>query len=114
MDTATINWHAVEIMVPMLTVILIFSFVIWRMERARRLEDKLRERTINEIYNAMDAMDFYGGVPPVAVERFMSYLKVPDPTFDAKRIIRQELDNQQSGPIGGAKDDRPFKNVVNP
>ncbi len=98
----TVNWEVLNALLPALTVCVIFCIIIYRIEKAHKMEKKLRARTITEIYRAVEKVDYHGSIPPVAVERFMSYLQYPDPSFDAESIIRQEINNQRGGPIGNA------------
>jgi hypothetical protein len=105
METVTLNWQALNVLLPALTVCVIFCIIIYRIEKTQKLENKLRARTITEIYRAVEKVDYHGHIPPVAVERFMSYLQYPDPSFDAESIIRQELNNQRGGPVGSALSD---------
>lgn len=98
----TVNWEALSSLLPALVVFFVLGCVIYKIEKAQKLENKLRARTITEIYRAVEKVDYHGSIPPVAVERFMSYLQYPDPSFDAESIIRQELNNQRGGPMGSA------------
>ena len=98
----TVNWEAFSVLLPALVVFFVLGCVIYRIEKAHNLEKKLRARTITEIYRAVEKVDYHGSIPPVAVERFMSYLQYPDPSFEAESIIRQELNNQRGGPMGSA------------
>lgn len=98
----TVNWEALSVLLPALVVFFVLGCVIYRIEKTQKLENKLRARTITEIYRAVEKVDYHGSIPPVAVERFMSYLQYPDPSFDAESIIRQELNNQRGGPKGSA------------
>lgn len=98
----TVNWEAFSVLLPALVVFFVLGCVIYRIEKTHKLEKKLRTRTITEIYRAVEKVDYHGSIPPVAVERFMSYLQYPDPSFDAESIIRQELNNQRGGPVGSA------------
>uniref|UniRef100_A0AB39CEZ9 Uncharacterized protein n=1 Tax=Pseudomonas phage HRDY3 TaxID=3236930 RepID=A0AB39CEZ9_9VIRU len=96
METVGINWGAVQVLLPVLVTIAIFSFIIWKIENAKRIEDRLRNETISKIYDAMAAVPMGAHVPPVAVERYLSYIKYPDPTFDALAILIQERDNART------------------
>lgn len=98
----TVNWEAFQVLLPALVVFVVLGTVIYRIEKAQRLENKFRERTLNELYSALEKVPYNGSIPPVAVERFLGYIKCPDPSFDAAAIIQQELNNQLGGPRGGA------------
>lgn len=64
---------------------------------------KLQIDMCERISDALDKMKIDEGVPVVAVERFLLYVKHPDPTFDPAQIIRQEKDNSKTK-IGSAKE----------
>lgn len=102
METVTLNWEALSVLLPALMVFFVLGCVIYKIEKDHKLENKLRARTITEIYRAVEKVDYHSGIPPVAIERFMTYLQYPDPTFDAESIIRQEINNQRGGPVGSA------------
>jgi len=74
--------------------LMVFAY-IWRKQFNDR-EARLRKATIEKILVCTDKIPFGETIPVVAVERFMSYIKHPDPTFDPDAIIRQERFNIQS------------------
>ncbi len=96
METVGINWHALQVLGGILITATIFSVIIWKLERDQRNEDRLRHETISKIYDAMAGVPFQATVPPMAVERYMGYIKYPDPTFDPLAILIQERDNQRT------------------
>ena len=96
METVGINWGAVQVIVPVLVTVAIFCVIIWKIEKENRIERRLRHETISKIYDAMSAIPMGSSVPPVAVERYMEYIKYPDPTFDAVAILIQERYNART------------------
>jgi hypothetical protein len=76
---------------PFVLLLLAFAY-IWRKQFNDR-EARLRKATLEKILLVTDAMQFGETIPVVAVERFISYIRHPDPTFDPEAIIRQERFN---------------------
>jgi hypothetical protein len=97
----TVNWMAVG-WACVLLALACGQFYILRLLRKIKLRDQHLARTVKEIFRAVNQVDYYGSIPPVAVERFMGYITHPDPSFNAAAIIQQELNNQRGGPRGGA------------
>lgn len=94
----TVNWVSVAINLLLACGQL---YVLWIL-RGHSVREKNLERTVEEIFRAVNQVDYHGSIPPVAVERFMGYIKHSDPSFDAAAIIQQEINNQLGGPMGGA------------
>lgn len=98
----TVMYSPYTCLVLMAVACAIFMWRLYLAERRLTLWNLHLNRTVDEIYRAVNAVDYHGSVPPVAVERFMGYIKHSDPSFDAAAIIQQELNNQRSGPRGSA------------
>lgn len=58
---------------------------------------------IERVQMTCATVDYNGSIPVVAVERFMHYIKHPDPGFGPTAILRHERDNQKTK-IGSAKE----------
>jgi hypothetical protein len=56
---------------------------------------------IERVLTTCESVDFHDGIPVAAVERFLHYIKHPDPGFGPTAILRHERDNQKTK-IGSA------------
>jgi hypothetical protein len=56
---------------------------------------------IKRVESTCESVEFKDGIPVVAVERFLHYIKHPDPGFGPTAILRHERDNQKTK-IGSA------------
>ncbi len=88
-----------------ISILVMFSFTVFVMYQYRKLAlyTKLQADMRERISVACEMRSAKESIPVLAIERFMTYINHPDPTFDPALIIKQEQNNQLFD-IGPAKE----------